>query len=153
MHYPAPSTPAGSSAPTSPGHVGLTVRDVRRSVPFYREAFGLTLMQEGEARGIRFAFLGDGTRVTLTLWEHDAPPGLHHLAFGADSADSLRAAEARLARLGALMAYEGIVPHADGAASGGLFFTDPDGLHVEIFAADGATGAAPVPGAPTCGFF
>ena len=34
------------------------------------------------------------------------------------------------------------------------FFTDPDGIRLEIYAPAGAdTAPAPTPGAPTCGFF
>ena len=147
------SKPAAPVAATVPGHIGLAVRDLGRSIPFYRDAFALTLMGEGEAHGTRFAFLGDGTSVSLTLWERDDVVGLHHLAFEAASAADVRAAEARLARLGAALAYDGIVPHGEGATSGGVYFTDPDGLRLEIYAASGIQGEAPVPGAPTCGFF
>ena len=91
------SEPAAPAAATVPGHIGLAVRDLGRSVPFYRDAFALTLMGEGEARGTRFAFLGDGNRVTLTLWQRDGASGLHHLAFEAASAANVRAAETRLA--------------------------------------------------------
>ena len=143
-----------STAATVPGHIGLAVRHLDRSIPFYTTAFGLDLMGRGEARGTRFAFLGDGARVTLTLWGRPgAEPGLHHLAFQAPSADALTGAEARLAELGATLVYDGIVPHAEGASSGGLYFTDPDGLRLEIFATQGVTGSAPVAGAPSCGFF
>lgn len=45
------------------------------------------------------------------------------------------------------------MPHREGAQSGGIFFEDPDGTRLEIYAKDGASGAAPVTGAPTCGFF
>jgi hypothetical protein len=62
-------------------------------------------------------------------------------------------AAARLSVLRAAMTYDGIVPHAEGATSGGLYFTDPDGLRLEIDAASGIEGCAPVEGAPTCGFF
>lgn len=140
-------------APTTPAHIGLAVRDLRRSIDFYTAAFALELMREGESHATRFAFLGDGSRVTLTLWEQPGPPGLHHLAFEASSVEALRAAESRLEAIGARMAYDGIVPHAEGAASGGLFFTDPDELRLEISAPSGIAGRAPVADAPTCGFF
>jgi catechol 2,3-dioxygenase-like lactoylglutathione lyase family enzyme len=118
------------SAPSAPGHIGLAVRDLRRSVPFYRDAFALT----------------------LTLWEQDGA-GLQHLAFEVPSPEDLQAAQHRLARLGASLVYDGVVPHAEGAASGGLFFTDPDGLRLELYAQSGIQADAPVSGAPTCGFF
>jgi catechol 2,3-dioxygenase-like lactoylglutathione lyase family enzyme len=142
-----------AAAITTPGHAGLTVSDLPRSIGFYTDAFGLTLMGEGEARGTRFAFLGDGSRVTLTLWQQGAAPGLHHLAFQAATVDEVRSAEARVRRAGGAMAYEGIVPHAEGAGSGGIYFTDPDGIRLEIYSASGVEGPAPVSGAPTCGFF
>ncbi|MEV5257368.1 VOC family protein [Streptomyces anulatus] len=38
--------------------------------------------------------------------------------------------------------------------SGGIFFSDPDGIRLEIYAPTGADPAdAPTSGAPTCGFF
>ena len=46
--------------------------------------------------------------------------------------------------------YQGIVPHAEGAESGGVFFEDPDGIRLEIFSPTGAGNlTAPVAGAPT----
>ncbi|MDT7621581.1 MAG: lactoylglutathione lyase, partial [Pseudonocardiales bacterium] len=39
--------------------------------------------------------------------------------------------------------------------SGGVFFTDPDGIRLEVYTPSGLAGkdAAPVGEAPTCGFF
>ena len=52
------------------------------------------------------------------------------------------------------LVYDGVVPHGEGASSGGVFFTDPDGIRLEIYAPSGAdTAPAPTQGAPTCGFF
>lgn len=40
-------------------------------------------------------------------------------------------------------------PHAEGAQSGGVFFEDPDGIRLEIYAPNGAGDqTAPTPGAP-----
>ncbi len=51
-------------------------------------------------------------------------------------------------------AYDGVVPHGEGARSGGVFFHDPDGTRLEVYAPSGADpGNAPTAGAPTCGFF
>ena len=46
-----------------------------------------------------------------------------------------------------------IVLHGDVATSGGLCFTDPGGLRLEIYAASGVAGQAPVGAAPTSGSF
>jgi lactoylglutathione lyase len=141
------------------GHVGINVTDLPRSRAFYADAFGLEELG-GSAEGPhRYAFLGRGTTVVLTLWEQsrgsfDAhAPGLHHLSFQADSIEAVRAAEERLKARGVKFLYDGVVPHREGADSGGIFFADPDGLRLEIFAAAGAKGApAPAEG-PSCGFF
>jgi catechol 2,3-dioxygenase-like lactoylglutathione lyase family enzyme len=145
--------------PTTTGHIGINVTSLDRSRDFYSDIFGLTRIGGSDDAGRRFAFLGDGERLVLTLWEQSGgrfdgrTPGLHHLSFEVASIDDVRAAEERLRARGATFAYDGIVPHAEGAHSGGIFFEDPDGTRLEIYAKDGASGAAPVSGAPTCGFF
>ncbi|MFE7191169.1 VOC family protein [Kitasatospora sp. NPDC057541] len=144
------------------GHVGLNVTDLTRSTAFYRRVLGLELVNEGTDPERRFAFLGRDGRPVLTLWQQSegsfptGAPGLHHLSFQVDSLDEVRAAEALLRELGASFTYDGVVPHREGAASGGIFFTDPDGIRLEIYTPAGvdATGApAPTESAPTCGFF
>jgi len=145
--------------PTTTGHIGINVTSLDRSQQFYSDVFNLTRIGGSDDSGRRFAFLGDGERLVLTLWEqgharfNPRSSGLHHLSFEVPSMDDVRAAEERLRARGATFAYDGIVPHAEGAPSGGIFFEDPDGTRLEIYAKDGASGAAPVTGAPTCGFF
>jgi lactoylglutathione lyase len=141
------------------GHVGLNVPDVDRALPFYTGVFGWDILREGAAP--RFAFLGDGDGIVVTLWEQSDGAfaadraGLHHLAFEVGTIGDVEAAEARVRELGGNVQHGGIVPHAEGAHSGGIFFTDPDGIRLEIYAGDGAHdhGAAPSGAAPTCGFF
>ncbi|MFF4580872.1 VOC family protein [Streptomyces sp. NPDC001389] len=142
------------------GHVGLNVTDLDRSLAFYRDALGFGLLGEGKEDGRRFAFLGHDGELVLTLWQQAddryAPraAGLHHLAFSAGAIEEVRAYEDRLRGLGVDFAYEGVVAHREGAASGGIFFHDPDGTRLEISVPTGAEGApAPTAGAPTCGFF
>lgn len=66
----------------------------------------------------------------------------------------MKAYESELRAYGVEFAYEGIVAHGEGAASGGIFFHDPDGTRLEISSPLGAEAApAPVAAAPTCGFF
>ena len=144
-------------------HIGINVTNLERSRDFYGEVFGLSDMGGSgggsDAAPRRFAFLGDGTNIVLTLWEQSEGrfennrPGLHHLSFKVPSIDHVREAEKKLLLRGATFAYEGIVPHAEGAQSGGIFFEDPDGSRLEIFAPVGA-GEQKAPGeGPTCGFF
>ncbi|MEU6285321.1 VOC family protein [Streptomyces sp. NPDC047028] len=146
------------------GHTGLNVTDLDRSLAFYRDVLGFTLLAEGKEDGRRHAFLGDGDgdsgEPVLTLWQQAQESydgdraGLHHLAFTADSVERVRAYETALRAAGVRFAHEGVVAHREGSASGGIFFHDPDGTRLEISVPDGAEGApAPHATAPTCGFF
>jgi lactoylglutathione lyase len=142
------------------GHIGLSVTDLDRSLLFYRRVFGFETIAEGKDADRRWAFLGLDGNLVLTLWQQSqagfstATAGLHHLSFQVDSLDEVTAAEVVLRELGADFAHDGVVAHAEGAASGGIFFTDPDGVRLEIYVPVGAEGApAPAGDAPTCGFF
>jgi lactoylglutathione lyase len=142
------------------GHIGLSVTDLDRSLGFYRDVLGFGLIGEGKEEDRRYAFLGEDGSPVLTLWQQAEDSydrgraGLHHLAFEADSVERVREYETALRAHGVEFAYEGVVAHREGAASGGIFFHDPDGIRLEIYAPHGADDA-PVPSssAPTCGFF
>ncbi|MGV9339571.1 VOC family protein [Streptomyces sp. NPDC003688] len=144
------------------GHTGLNVTDLDRSLAFYRDTLGLVPLAESERGGRRYAFLGthEGEGPVLTLWQQAAGPydsgraGLHHLAFEAESMDRVREYEAALRAAGAEFAHASVVAHREGSASGGIFFRDPDGTRLEIYAEKGAEDApAPDDSAPACGFF
>ncbi|MET8947938.1 VOC family protein [Streptomyces sp. NPDC004542] len=149
------------------GHTGLNVTDLDRSLAFYRDVLGFTLLAEGKEDDRRYAFLGEGEDEgkgdggpVLTLWQQAEGPydraraGLHHLAFTADSLAGVERYQRALAAHGVDFAYEGVVAHREGAASGGIFFHDPDGTRLEISVPHGLEAApAPHTSAPTCGFF
>jgi catechol-2,3-dioxygenase len=142
------------------GHVGLNVTDLDRSLPFYLRVFGFDVLAEGREDGRRWAFLGRDGQLVLTLWQQSdtvfptRSAGLHHLSFQVESIDEVKAAERVLRELGAELVHDGVVPHGEGVSSGGIFFTDPDGIRLEIYAPTGAdTAPAPSGAAPTCGFF
>ncbi|MET7438773.1 MULTISPECIES: VOC family protein [unclassified Streptomyces] len=142
------------------GHIGLSVTDLDRSLGFYRDVLGFGLIGEGKEEDRRYAFLGEGGSPVLTLWQQAegsydrGRAGLHHLAFEVDSVERVREYETALRAYGVEFAYEGVVAHGEGRASGGIFFHDPDGIRLEIYAPQGADDApAPSSSAPTCGFF
>jgi catechol-2,3-dioxygenase len=142
------------------GHVGLNVSDLDRSKQFYRQVFGFEVIKESQQDGRRFLLLGEGQNIVLTLWQQASGrfekqrPGLHHLSFQVGAIEDVTEAERKLRDLNVPLLYDGIVPHAEGAQSGGIFFEDPDGIRLEIYAPTGAGGyAAPIPDAPSCGFF
>ena len=149
-----------SAAPVAPGHTGLSVTDLDRSLAFYGEVLELDVIQTSGDAERRYAFLGAGGRLVLTLWQQSADPfeprhaGLHHLAFELPSFEAVQVIEARLRARGLTPHYDGVVPHGEGADSAALYFSDPDGIRLEVYSPSGAAGlAAPVAAAPTCGFF
>jgi lactoylglutathione lyase len=116
------------------GHIGLNVTDLARSKQFYQQVFGFEVLGESQEVERQFAFLGRNGTPVLTLWQQSEGRfathhvGLHHLAFQVGSIDDVRAFEERLRALGTSFLYDGVVPHAEGADSGGVFFEDPDGI-------------------------
>ena len=149
-----------ASSDIAPGHIGLSVTDLDRSLTFYQEVLELEVIQQSTEPGRRFAFLGAGGRLFLTLWEQSTrgfeprQAGLHHLAFQLPSLEAIQVVEGRVRARGITPRYDGVVPHREGGDSVALFFTDPDGIRLEVYSPAGAAGlAAPVPGAPSCGFF
>ena len=142
------------------GHVGINVTNLERSKEFYMAALGLEVMTESDSPDRRFAFLTDGRRVVISLWEQSngsfdpTRPGLHHLAFEVASAEEVAELEGRVRRMGAVLLFDGIVAHSAGAKSGGIFFEDPDGTRLEVYSLDaGKDRPAPAGSSPTCGLW
>ncbi|MEU7767427.1 VOC family protein [Nocardia sp. NPDC049190] len=142
------------------GHIGLNVSDLDRSVDFYRRALGFEQLAASADGDRRWAFLGVDGKLVVTLWEQSngafstETPGLHHLSFQVDSIDQVRTLERALRELSVTFVHDGVVAHREGVTSGGIFFTDPDGIRLEIYAPSGAeTAPSPSGAAPTCGFF
>ena len=117
-------------------HVNLSVRELERSIDFYRRALGLELRWRGKtAAGRPAAHVGD-EHCYLALFEAEsqqpAPPidyaaaGFNHLAF---VVDDLEASKACLADLEVQPHFE-----ADYAPGRRLYFMDPDGIEVELIA-------------------
>jgi lactoylglutathione lyase len=156
------STPTITPTITSfqTGHVALNVTELERSSAFYQRLLGLSVAREGTDANKRWAFLGRGGKLVLTLFQQSSgefgtsAPGLHHLSFQVESMDQVRAAEAIAHELNAPFFHDSIVAHSEGSSSGGIFFADPDGIRLEIYAPTGAEESpAPSGEAPTCGFF
>jgi len=115
------------------------VRDLKRSVAFYRDVVGLPVV--GEIFDGRAAMFSSGrTHHELLLIEvGDAPGplhgrrvGLYHIGWKiGDSLDALRALKARLDRLG--VPIDGMSDHT---VSQSLYVRDPDGNELELFVDD-----------------
>ena len=121
------------------GHVVFYVHNVARSVAFYRDVVGLTLV--GEIFGGRAAMLSGGrTHHELLLIEvGDAPGnppgrrvGLYHVGWKlGNSLDVLRATRERLQAHG--VPIDGASDHT---VSQSLYVRDPDGNEIELYVDD-----------------
>ncbi|MEV4413131.1 VOC family protein [Catellatospora sp. NPDC049609] len=141
------------------GHVGLNVTDLDRSVDFYRRALGVDVVGRSDADGRHYAFLGRDGVLMITLWQQSGAPfaadraGLHHLSFQVADVAALEQVEQRVRELGADIRDDSGLP-GESAAAGQLFFYDPDGIRLEVYAEQRpARPAATADAAPACGFF
>jgi lactoylglutathione lyase len=111
----------------------LTVRDLERSIAFYRDLVGLTLAHRVPERQAAFLWIGGRGRSMLGLWSIGTSPLSQRLHFSVEVAlDDLLAAPARL-RAAGVTPRDGDEPIVIGwmpAAS--VFFDDPDGHSVEL---------------------
>ena len=114
-------------------HVALTVRDVERSIAWYRDVFGLERRHEetwGDYPVMMFA--GD---TALALFQargpiQDAPDHgstaiMRHLAFQVDRSNFMKAQET-LRTLGIAFTFQ------DHSISQSIYLRDPDGYELEI---------------------
>ncbi len=120
------------------GHIVLYVRDLARSVAFYRDVLGWRQVS-ADSPGLPFAAFSSGrTHHELLLIEvgPDAAPiprgrrvGMYHfgLKFG-DSDDDLRAALARIRDAGVP-----IIGATDHTVTHSLYVLDPDGNELELY--------------------
>jgi catechol-2,3-dioxygenase len=117
-------------------HAVLYVRDVERSVAFYREALGFEVVMGMPGAAAFLQAPGSTNDHDLGLFqigEQAAPSpagrtsvGLYHLAWEVDTLDELERIAAKLAELGSL------VGASDHATTKALYAKDPDGLEFEV---------------------
>lgn len=117
------------------GHAVLRVRDLERSLRFYRDTLGL---KEVARYGPRMVFLSCGeNHHDLALQQigkgaPDANPaavGLYHLAFKVgDNLQDLIEMKATLEKAGVQ-----ILGTSDHTVSKALYVTDPDGIEIELY--------------------
>jgi lactoylglutathione lyase len=118
----------------------LTVRDLDRSIAFYRDVVGLPLALEVPARGAAFFWIGGPGEAMLGLWSlGSAPVGLSlHIALKASLEDVLGACDALLSIdvtplsfFGTQTTEPSVIGWMPAAA---VYFRDPDGHLIEYLA-------------------
>jgi len=115
-------------------HAVLYVRDLDRSVAFYREAFGFEEISRipGRMAFLRAAGSANHHDLGLAAVGANAPSpargatGLYHLAWEVPTIADLAAARVTLANLGALTGQ------SDHGATKSLYGKDPDGIEFEV---------------------
>jgi catechol 2,3-dioxygenase len=129
------------SLPKEIGHLVLNVSDVERSTRFYRDVVGFQVSRRRPD--------GSGTFLTCGVVHHNlalfkAPAsarplekgqiGLNHFAFKVESYAALQEAHRRLVAAGA--AVDHVTDHG---MTRSVYFLDPDGIMMELFADTFAT--------------
>ena len=116
-------------------HVNLTVKDIERTINFYRDLLGLEIRWQGKStNGKLAAHIGD-EKCYLALFEAPIADstigkrsydevGFNHVGFVVDNLDTLRQK----------LIDQGITPHLEADYEPGkrLYFLDPDGFEVEL---------------------
>ncbi|MEN0040208.1 MAG: VOC family protein [Pseudomonadota bacterium] len=128
-------TPYSVPSGTRIGHVHLRVSDLERSIAFYRDVIGLTLVQRYGAQAAFLAADDYHHHIGLNTWESlggaPAPkghPGLFHTAFLYPDRKALGTALARLRECGVELTGA-----ADHGVSEALYLDDPDGNGIELY--------------------
>ena len=125
-------------------HVDLTVRDPGASRAFYEAVLGFMgyAVTDEHARGFDMDLNGaDGAFCSIGVMRADGPnaerphdrysPGLHHIAWTAESRADVDALHALLVRIGAAILDAPAEYPQYGAGYYAVFFADPDGLKLE----------------------
>lgn len=115
-------------------HIGIMVRDMDRSIEFYRDVLGLALRERRSFHAVELAFLhaeNDSAEIELIAGEDAYRPGdgtVNHLAFTVTDLEPLIA---RLQAHSVPIDGDGPIDIWDGMRV--LFFRGPDGEKLELF--------------------
>jgi catechol-2,3-dioxygenase len=115
-------------------HAVLFVADLERSVAFYQQAFGMTVVAEEPRASAAFLRLPrSGNHHDLGLFGVGAQPprprgsiGLYHLAWQVDTIEDLEQARRTLGELGA------VTGESSHGATKSVYAQDPDGNEFEV---------------------
>ena len=116
------------------GHVVIKVRDLKVAEQFYNQLLGIPIQSRSEAEQMTFFTLGQHHDFAVIAIGAEAAPanadavGTHHIAFKVGGIDALREAKTRLEAEGVTVAP------VDHHVTKSLYFSDPDGNALELYA-------------------
>lgn len=120
--------------PVRIGHVVLKVRDLDRSLAFYRDLLGFRVASEMSNVMIFLTATGENHHDLALLRVGDSAPspppnavGLYHVAIQLHDWEAVKSAHAALSERGLLKGT------ADHGVSKSLYTTDPDGNEIELY--------------------
>jgi catechol 2,3-dioxygenase len=120
--------------PVRIGHVVLKVRELERSLAFYRDLLGFHVTSEMSNVMVFLSASGESHHDLALLRVGDSAPspmptavGLYHVAIQLADWEAVKQAHALLAERGLLKGT------ADHGVSKSLYTTDPDGNEIELF--------------------
>ncbi len=114
-------------------HAVLFVRELDRTVEFYKSAFGFEVISEMPGKAAFLRAKDSSNHHDLGLFATPAnsrpplgAPGLYHLAWEVPTIDDLAAARATLAD------FDALIGESDHGATKSLYGKDPDGNEFEV---------------------
>lgn len=116
------------------GHVVIKVRDLKVAEQFYNQLLGIPIQSRSEAEQMTFFTFGQHHDfAVIAIGAKAAAPnpdavGTHHIAFKVGGIEALREAKARLEAEGVTVAP------VDHHVTKSLYFSDPDGNALELYA-------------------
>lgn len=122
-------------------HLALTVSDIEKSEPFYNAILEFMCYQQVEKNDEFIMWWSkDAGAILISAATPDSPnkvhdrysPGLHHLAFNADSREQVDNLHKLILGLGATVLDPPAEYNHYAPGYYAVFFTDPDGLKLEL---------------------
>lgn len=113
-------------------HIGVRVADGDRSIAFYTEVLGMTLLERRKFGEVELIFLElAGQQIELIAGDHEALDGRNPIDHFAFTVRDLDAAKAEVERLAPWVDFTEDLPLWDGLRC--TFFKGPDGEKLELF--------------------
>ncbi len=117
-------------------HINLSVRDLVRSIAFYRNTFGLEMKEDGRSRDRPFVIVGKPGVAYLALHESEnagtsAHPAINHWGFVVGDLDPVLD---RLEADGVKIRFTDVYPRGviEYPRSRSVYVEDPDGHEIEL---------------------